>query len=562
MHIPVKNIYIVYLLVILGSCSPKQGTNPVLQQVDSLLEEHLDSALTLLKSFPSPQQLSEADYAHYALLMTVATDKQEQSLIPCDSLINFALDYYDEDNEKKAMALLYKGRLEEEIKNTQEAIKLYQQALDILPKYPQNPKTLLLIYSSLSEICLKAGLYKEFKEVNQKIYEQSITPKEKCLTLNSIGMYYCLQDEKDSTIMIQHKALEYALISQDSSLIASTLHNLSINFSMFEEFDSALYYAQKVVHEYPSSSKDKGKYYLNIGDLLIEKQKYDSASYYLSHALEFPSIEVQAIALRDLYEIEKISDNYKDACEYLDQYVQIQDSLVDTEQESEIAQLIYKYNTQIKVRETQIKERKILAAFCIGFLFVCFSIIIVYQYRINRKKREQLYYQQSLEKAHNKLSSLEIIIDDNESIIKLLKQEKEKLQQERLAKDAEIKKRTEMIDQLQKEKMELHNWTFYQTDIYKKILELSQQQVTDKKDRKVLIQSDRDLLKQIIFEIYANYISSLQKQCPKLTEDDLLCLCLSNTSLSTRTIALCFGQNDTHTLNQRKLRIKNKMKDT
>ena len=75
---------------------------------------------------------------------------------------------------------------------------------------------------------------------------------------------------------------------------------------------------------------------------------------------------------------------------------------------------------------------------------------------------------------------------------------------------------------------------------------------------KVLTNTELKKLQKTIFEIYADYISHLQKKYPKLTEEDL---CLNEAKLQPLTIALCFGYNNTHPINQRKLRIKEKMKD-
>lgn len=78
---------------------------------------------------------------------------------------------------------------------------------------------------------------------------------------------------------------------------------------------------------------------------------------------------------------------------------------------------------------------------------------------------------------------------------------------------------------------------------------------------KVLTNAELKKLQKIIFEIYADYISYLQKKYPKLTEEDILYLCLNEAKLQPLTIALCFGYNNTHPINQRKLRIKERMKD-
>lgn len=90
-------------------------------------------------------------------------------------------------------------------------------------------------------------------------------------------------------------------------------------------------------------------------------------------------------------------------------------------------------------------------------------------------------------------------------------------------------------------------------------MSLSDQQKVDKKVRKVMTVAELDKLKKTIFEIYADYISSLQVQYSQLTEDDLLVLCLQEADISSLAISLCFGHTDTVALNQRKSRLKKKM---
>ena len=100
--------FVSLLAVCLFACN-HHSSNPMLQQVDSLLEMKPDSALTILKNISVLEDLPEVDKAYYALLLAEATDKNKLPLLPCDSLLNFALDYYGDDDREKAVALMYKG---------------------------------------------------------------------------------------------------------------------------------------------------------------------------------------------------------------------------------------------------------------------------------------------------------------------------------------------------------------------------------------------------------------------------------------------------------------------
>ena len=131
------HILLVLSIFLLYSCYSREQTEASFIQVESLLEEHPDSALQLLQTLPTLQELSHKESARYALLLARATDKCEKSLLPCDSLLNLALRYYDDDEKERAVALLYKGRLEIEINSPKEAITHLQEALTILKDYPK-----------------------------------------------------------------------------------------------------------------------------------------------------------------------------------------------------------------------------------------------------------------------------------------------------------------------------------------------------------------------------------------------------------------------------------------
>ena len=544
------------------ACSSRERTETSFLQAESLLEEHPDSALQLLQTLPALQELTHKESARYALLLARATDKCEKSLLPCDSLLNLALNYYDNDEKERAVALLYKGRLEIEINSTKEAIAHLQEALTILKDYPKEIEIKRHTLSSLGNTYYRTSFFEEAIKAYQELYKYCITDKDKYIALNDISSYYCMTDNKDSTITTQHKALEYAIASKDSSMIAISKLNLSVYYDEFEELDSALYHAYSALQWFPSG-KVPGNLYGHLGTLLFEKgDNPDSAIYYLNKNIENTTdITGKAAALLSLYDIEKEQGNYKAASAYLEEHVEILDSMYSTEQYSEQQQLINKYNIKIHIREEQIKEQHRLQLIITLFIFCCLLIILFYQYHINKRKRIQLIYQQNLKQTQYKLSSMQTIIEDNQSIISLLQEEQRNLKQDQANKIDEIQERESTIERLRQEKHELRNWLFTQSDIYKRIIALSKQEVSDKKAMKVLTNAELKKLQKTIFEIYADYISYLQKKYPKLTEEDILYLCLNEAKLQPLTIALCFGYNNTHPINQRKLRIKERMKD-
>ncbi len=135
-------------------------------------------------------------------------------------------------------------------------------------------------------------------------------------------------------------------------------------------------------------------------------------------------------------------------------------------------------------------------------------------------------------------------------MITLLKQEKNNLKQEHDSKEqqveereqtiAQVEEREQTIARLKEEKQQLLNWLFAQSNIYQKVITLSKQTSSNKKQMKALTTTEQEQLKKTVFGIYQSYISFLHNEYPKLTENDQLLLCLQETSLSPLAIAILF----------------------
>ena len=552
-------MFLCIFISLLSSCTSENKTKAMMHQVDSLVEEYPDSALKLLKRLPI-QELSRKEAAHYALILAHTTDRLSQSLLPCDSLLNIALHHYEKNEKERAIALLYKGRLETEIGNSKESIMLFQEAYAIIKHFPNELKTKNLICSSLGNGYFDAGFYDEAGKIYHELYRYCLTDKDKVVALNDLSVYYAMKEENDSAIIMQRKALEYSKASEDPALIIMSKHNLSIRFESIDKLDSAIFYAQSIIDILPQE-KIESVYYYNLGNLLLEKGDKEAAGFYLNKCLEDSITDAleKAVFLKSLYEYEKLCDNYEVANQYLEEYADILDSLYTEDQMSGIKKVIYEYKTKMQVQETQIEEQRIRYFIIGGFILICFFIALFYQYHFNRKKRVQLQYQYSLQQTQEKLASLQAIIESNEAMIDIIQQKHNNLEIENKIGETLICEREKTIERLKKEKLELRGWLFTQSNIYKKVQALSKQEVTDKKELKVLNIDEQKKLKDTIFGIFTDYISLLPKKYPRLTEDDLLYLCLQETQLEPQTIAFCFGYSDTHPINQRKLRIKSRM---
>lgn len=547
----IVNLNVIGLLAVCLFACHHHSSNLLLYQVDSLLNVKPDSALAVLRNLSALDEMTEADRAYYALLLAEATDKNELPLLPCDSLLDFALDYYGDDDKEMAVALLYKGRLLAQMNDKKAAIENNLKALEVLQDYPEDTKSRRLIYSSLGLWYGDCGLYDKALEMQNQALHYSCSAKDTAIAYHNIGYVYTMRDLQDSSIAYQRKAVEYAVRSKDTNMMVASWHSLSLFYGRFDKTDSAVVYARKVL-QYVSDEHKMANAYYNMGDLYIDLEQYDSARYYLEKSLLLSSS--WSMPYWSLAVMESELGNFQSAYHYLDTFVMVQDSLDVSEKLSEVQHLVYKHQTELEVKDAQIKSRRIIAWIVFMAIVVCFVLILIYQHRIDRKNSQQALYEQSLQHANEKLTIMQQRIKENESSLALL-QDKENQNLD------EIAKKEQLIARLRQEKLELRTWLFQQTSIYKKVDSLYEQQEVDKKARKVMTNSDCEKLKKTVFEIYADYISPLQIQYSQLTEDDLLCLCLLEAGIPPLVIALCLGHTDTVAFNKRKSRLKVKMSE-
>lgn len=87
-------IFLLFLVSGVVSCQRSSSPYPYsLRYADSLMEISPERTLAYLRKL-DVSTYSAGDRAYFSLLFTQATDKNMLSLLPCDSLIDTALDYY------------------------------------------------------------------------------------------------------------------------------------------------------------------------------------------------------------------------------------------------------------------------------------------------------------------------------------------------------------------------------------------------------------------------------------------------------------------------------------
>lgn len=554
MHLMIKlSGFACFLCWLCLSCTPQRPTHPLLGKAAALMEAHADSAFSVLGSVGPLENMTPEDKADYALLLAEATDKSGYSLLPCDSLLNIALHVYDEDTRKRAIALLYKGKVQQEMENSTDALKSYRMALEILSNYPQEFYWKGFVYNMLGGVYGKQNLYAQAKDMYVKAcYNDSLAHHTHHLisSLSNLGVAYIGYGNIDSAFICQQRALHLSL-STDSFLLHTIYGNFGDLCARTGRNEIAIT-CLKRAYDACRGREDSLQCLWNLGEFYYNTQQLDSALYYLNQSKDASNVHIRYLSFFDLYAIAKQQGDIEAALKYLEISTQLEDSIYSTNVATELERKTYRWNADAQVRREHFKaKRRIYGIVSIAVILLLLTVII-YQQILKNKKIQQSNYKYLLHKLKQNLMDMQWDIAGRENTIAELRQKQE-------IRAGEIEEKEREIESMKMEKEKLRNWLFRQSALYAKIEKLSTQQKHNKERIAVLTNADQRQLRVIVSQIYADYIEQLRTQYPKLNEDDILLLCLQLADLSPFAIALCFGNNDAQIVAQRKYRMKSKM---
>lgn len=487
-----------------------------------------DSAFHLLDALPHTQY-SEAVAARYALLLTRAADKSGRSLLPYDSLLNIALRHYPAQSEYRAWALLYKACMEDEVNHSDEAIRHLQEALLILEQYPEERETKRISLGLLGDLYYQHKHYDESLKAQQQLLSYCTSVRDSALAFKDIGSAYAMKNERDSAFHYNHLALQYAQLACDTALIANYLHSLALTHHLFSQPDSALLYAQQALATAPAS-EPKGRFHYTIGSLLDEQRASpDSIVLHMQRAAADTTYDGRFMTSLILSDLAEQKGDYETSIDHLYNYIDHLDSLYTAERSVDVQQLVYEYDTRLRLQaaEAQARQTRLMliggAVIIIGLLTICY---LVYSEKKQRQLREA---QQQAAQAEANVSMLKLALSNRE----------------------------EALQELRLNTLHLAQGRFAQSELYQKLCQLSEKE--GKQPMPVLSHADRERLHSEVFELFADYIQEMRESSPSLTDTDLFYLCLQESGLNNRAIAIGMGYSDLSGVRQVKKRVKEKL---
>lgn len=374
----------ILLSVSLSSCS-SSVKNPLLLCADSLMEVSPDSALSILESISSPQKLSRADRALYALLLTQARHKNYVPLDD-DSLIKTAVDYYgDRDKSlRAAQAHYYWGATYRDMGRTSFAVEEYLKAIRLMPE--QN-EFLAMIYDNLAECYEEEDLDDVAMEAYRKAYQILKGGSEQIYPLRGMARVFLLQNEKDSALYYYQQALDCAVAVQDSALIGALYHDFAMLYDEQKDYILADKYVSKAImimgqDEAANACLLKAKIMLNL-------DKLDSASYFFNKNVDQLGVNGKVVCYNGMYQVAKKKGEWETAVKNIDMYKILYDSIQIMADNEELNRLMDKH--QLEEHKRTLSEHAQTLFVSLVSIFLSLTIICIFCFMWNDRKRKKRY---------------------------------------------------------------------------------------------------------------------------------------------------------------------------
>lgn len=516
----------ILMSVSLSSCS-SSVKSPLLLSADSLMEIYPDSALSILESISSPQKLPRADRALYALLLTQARHKN-YIVLGDDSLIKTAVEYYGDKKKsvRAAKAHYYWGATYGEKGYTSFAVDEYLTAIRLMPV---RDEFLAMIYDNLADCYEKDDLYDIAIEAYRQAYQILEGGSQQTYPLRGIARICLLQNKKDSALLYYQKALDYALVEQDSSLIGALYHDLAMVYNEKKDYVQADKYVSKAMI---MQGDDAVNVCLSKAQIMLNLNKLDSASYFFSKNIDQLNIYGKAVCYDGMHQIAKKRGEWKIATENMDAYRVLYDSMQIMNDNEELNRLMDKH--QLEEHKRLLSEHTKMLVFTLVSVFFFLMIICVFCFMWNDRKRKKRYIALQRELTQNRVDTMLLKEEEvSETNKEDLDKKRSKLTEQQIQLCISVLKTTNCYDQLE-----------------------ALEKATPK--QLLVMRSLRKEIRSEISSAFVDVMMNLKERYPALTGDDIF-YCVLSLLCCSKTVMMELMDATSDALKTRKNRIKNKM---
>lgn len=568
-------ILIIFITALaISGCNKRSASADRLELAETLMWSASDSALTVLESI-SPDSLAKGEEkARYALLYTMAMDKNH--LEPAnDSLIASAVDYYkSKDNIPRLMvANFYRGRVLQHNGRHPQALLSFYQAKELAEKSDSSFWAGMACrdisdiygnaYNRTEELTFAKKEYDYIKRSGRQPYLN--------YALYDVGKAYENNGDYQKAINIADQLIDSALVAQDAYLYYGALHLKSFAMIGNKNYSGAYQILENICQGEFAEYSDS----LNMCITLVKEDRCKEALILLdkiSDNNEGLKNSIKYMAYRKTRQFDKAIEEV----EYVDS---ISDAIMKSNMRTNLTGTLSDYFEMDKsISESKLNASKIRSLLFIILSLVAFVAIIMfslYMYLHQRSEidRKVLFAEQlqeelgntteNLGKTKEDLDKIEKNLEDTINDLNKTKVDLENTQQDLYKSKEKGEHSDKIIKYLLSSKYELLE-ELIEIVIFNNDSNIAKRKIADTVTRLIedlSIQSNKIKELEInIDNLLDNLFSDFRKDLPNLKEADYRLFLFSILNISTPAISLLLKEEKIEAIYNRKRRLKNKIK--
>ena len=483
------------------ACSGQHEQRAKLDRIDSLMNDHPDSALTMLDSLKAEKaNWSKSLCMRYDMLHLKAENKAFAPLTS-DSIAKNLVNYYDAwgNANEQMMAHYLLGCVYRDKGDSPRAIDAYQNAVSKADTTANDCdfNTLFRVYAQMANVLYKQLLLRYSIEASKKACKYALLSGD---TLNyireldlSAGAYILLNKSDSAEFIINSVRQLY----MEKGFTQDALQSSTKLMYLYVKDVNRLYDVKKLMNEYESKStsfdinnelpSSKRQYYYYKGQYFEGLNFLDSAEYnyrkIFYHNMPFTAQNSMYEGLLRVFTKRHIVDSI---AKYSLLYCEANDSSISKRDQELTAQMTASYNYSLYQKEALESESKankarLIFVFFLFFVLFC-SIILWKKYKeIRKKKQEEIedlkaeHIRATYEYSRN-IYTMQLLEKTHKQDIELMKKENDGYENKMAELIEENKRLEETIKYVEQQKgisQYLDNTTeFMKTDIVKHLKEL------------------------------------------------------------------------------------------
>lgn len=417
----IKSI-IVYLILLPVACRNQEDAR--VHQVWSFIQEHPDSALSILKDYSLHSFNKGCSRAEFALLKSIALDKNYID-ITSDTLIRVALDYYGKKGNArdKMLSWYYLARIQDNSKDYNNAIVSLFRAEEYLAK-AEEPYYEGLIHME------RESLYNRTHNNTEALVEakrgmdafESIgESKQARIARRRVGLDYLANHD--------FKGADSIFLSMASDKDADSLYRADGYFHharskvLQEDYVNALILFETGITQYKGrlSREQAGAYAYS----LYMNGRKDEGKSLLARLAKDTSKQAEAVVSYYRYLIDQEEGDYRKALQYVNNTMETEDSIARQTMEQSVIKTQREYqqkNRELYQAQAEMRKLSIVGLVILLVLLVWIAITILLH--INRRNNQKVAALVSAEEGAKSL--LKQINQQNEDLSDQLSQTRKK----------------------------------------------------------------------------------------------------------------------------------------